>query len=545
MTPGPNLYDARILESGPVRLRHCVRGRRHHRANLGVEMMHKTLTLLAASAAFFWSSAGGALVPTPGIVYPGFKAPPLSANPWPGKVNNAITTTVQRRATAIGLAANDMARVETVRGIADVATKRAGLLGAVSRAGNILSWASLLMAVPSIVQGVIGLADGTTDPETGLPEPQQQYESLGDAVLVPAGKLIPNYPTLQPSFGTGEGMRRWIVLAINNPNGGADITVNCVGMVAAAAAHCAIHTYEKTIKVDQKEPPWGLTYVKDWGASWSFEFSRPRYISSAGVAKVARTLGVSVGGDYGYQAPSAPQCLTGMASNKTCIVDPIYIAGKVEGTPADAPYYLPGHAKGMPAAPKTLADLIQDMWREAAAQPNYKGIALPLNNPLTEAELEAQRQANSAAWPSLGDLTAPISSAAVAGQTQAAVPLPANGTLQPSNPAYVPDPITGVVTSPTTTTAPALDLGPNPGIGAPADPVAPPMASILDPLFTWFPNTAVTLGPGECPRPTLDVFDEHFVMEAHCTLIEQQRALFSAAFIAIWTMAAAFIILRA
>lgn len=508
--------------------------------------MRHSWKLLAASAAFFWSVAGGALVPTPGIVYPGFKSPPLSANAWPGKVNNAITTTVQRRATSLGIAATDIARVETVRGIADVATKRATLLGAVSRAGNIISWASLLMAIPGIVQGVIGLADGTTDPETGLPEPQQQYTSLGDMVLVPAGKLIPNYPTLQPSFGTGEGQRRWIVLSINHPNGGLpDINVNCVGMVAAAAAHCAIHTYEKTVKVDQAEPPWGLTYVKDWGASWSFEFSRPRYISSAGVAKVARTLGVSVGGTYGYQAPNAPQCQSGMSSNNACVVDPIYIAGKVEGTPADAPYYLPGHAKGMPTSPKTLADLIQDMWREAAAQPNYKGIAVPLNNPLTEAELEAQKVANPAAWPTLGDMTAPISSAAVAGQTQAAVPLPANGTLLPSSPQYVPDPITGVTTSPSGSTAPALDLGPNPGIGAPPVPEAPTMAAIVDPLFNWFPGLAIEVPNGDCPIFNVTLFEVDHVMDAHCQLVEDHRAAFSVLFMLIWTIASAFIILRA
>ena len=76
----------------------------------------------------------------------------------------------------------------------------------------------------------------------------------------------------------------------------------------------------------------------------------------------------------------------------------------------------------------------------------------------------------------------------------------------------------------------------------------PTARQILQPLLDLFPDFRSFVVPSHqatCPKPTFNVFGKQVVMDAHCTISEEQRSALYAVMAAVWAMTAAFIILRA
>lgn len=109
-------------------------------------------------------------------------------------------------------------------------------------------------------------------------------------------------------------------------------------------------------------------------------------------------------------------------------------------------------------------------------------------------------------------------------------------------------PGTTTPTTTPTTTNPKPDLGPDPGIGAPTLEATPTAAAILAPLLGLFPDLRSYVVPShsaECPKPSIDLWDRHLVLQEHCTVLEGVRPALYAIMAAVWLMVAVFIILAA
>ena len=84
---------------------------------------------------------------------------------------------------------------------------------------------------------------------------------------------------------------------------------------------------------------------------------------------------------------------------------------------------------------------------------------------------------------------------------------------------------------------------------APADPVALTSDDITG---VFFPDTFTTLRAWQmparavaCPTWSFSVFSHSYTIDAHCALIENQRAFFSSIMLLVWSLAALFIVLGA
>lgn len=191
--------------------------------------------------------------------------------------------------------------------------------------------------------------------------------------------------------------------------------------------------------------------------------------------------------------------------------------------------------KAAPVNPQIIADTVNQAWQQAASQPGYQGLPYSFTDPVTASDVEAWRSANPASYPNVGDAVSPALN-------------PSTGSVT------LPQPGTGSTTQPGIPTAPEgspqLDLGLDPGIGAPNLEATPTGAQILAPITALFPdlrNFQVPAHQAECPRPVFDlaVVGKQVQMDAHCMLAEDVRGpLYNASLLG-WVIVALFIVLSA
>lgn len=228
---------------------------------------------------------------------------------------------------------------------------------------------------------------------------------------------------------------------------------------------------------------------------------------------------------------SGGSCKTLTAPNAT--------PGVITKTPAEAADDLTPEQLAAPVKPQLIADVVNQMWQQAAAQPGYQGLPYVYSDPVTAADVEAWRSANPSSYPTVGDAVSPAVNPATGTVT---LPQPGAGT----SPAPGTQP--GIPTAPEG--SPQLDLGLDPGIGSPNLEATPTGAQILEPLTRLFPdlrNFQVPAHQAECPRPVFDlaVIGQQVQMDAHCTISEDVRGpLYNASLLA-WVLAALFIVLSA
>lgn len=191
--------------------------------------------------------------------------------------------------------------------------------------------------------------------------------------------------------------------------------------------------------------------------------------------------------------------------------------------------------KELPVNPKIIADIANQAWQKASSQPGYQGLPYSYNDPITVGDVEAWRASNPSSYPTVGDA---VSSAVN----------PSTGTVPITSPGQGANPTPGIPTAPEG--SPQLDLGIDPGIGAPSLENTPTGAQVLAPITGLMPdlrNFQVPSHQGECPKPEfyLDILRTTVRMDAHCTLFEEARgAVYNGSLLA-WVLAAILIILSA
>lgn len=235
---------------------------------------------------------------------------------------------------------------------------------------------------------------------------------------------------------------------------------------------------------------------------------------------------------------------TGQVGSPTQALDPFAAVSTVPET-----------VKAQPLDPALLATMANKLWQQAAAIPGYSGLPYSMSNPITAADVQAWQSANPTAYPTVGDALAPIAPGATAGTNIPVVPMP-NTTVTPTtptNPSTNPgtNPGTTVTVQPGTSGAVNIDvqlnLGPDPGVSAPALEQTPTAQSILSPITSLLPGlkSLQVSGVGACPTPTFTIFNRSYTMDAQCILLEQNRAKIQAVMLAFWAITALFVVLRA
>lgn len=193
--------------------------------------------------------------------------------------------------------------------------------------------------------------------------------------------------------------------------------------------------------------------------------------------------------------------------------------------------------------PQLVAAVANRLWQQAAAQPGYDGIPYPSANPISTEEATQWQEANPQAWPSVRDFVQPRTDVATNTDTVAL----------PTNPTQVGAPPTSFTTAPNpSTTNPnaeqdPLNLGPDPATPAPTLESPPTAQQILDPVLNMLPghrSFSASGQAGQCPAPTINLYGTH-TLDAHCTLIDQNKGVIQAAMTFAWATVALFIVLSA
>jgi hypothetical protein len=209
-------------------------------------------------------------------------------------------------------------------------------------------------------------------------------------------------------------------------------------------------------------------------------------------------------------------------------------------------------AKAQPVSDAVIAKIVDTAWKNAASQPNYQGLPYSVTQPVTASDVATWRAENPTSVPTLGDLLMPANN-------------PGTSTV-PISPTVVASPVTGPMPTPPPTTSNdvnvintpnvnvvnnvKVDLGPDPGVGAPNLESTPTATSILQPLLNLMPdlkNYAVPTHSSECPKASISIplFDKTFSLDAHCTLAEDLRTPIYTMMVMVWTLSSVFIILAA
>lgn len=215
------------------------------------------------------------------------------------------------------------------------------------------------------------------------------------------------------------------------------------------------------------------------------------------------------------------------------------VADKTGVTPQEAIDNLPDEDLDKKLNPEIIAALANQAWQQATTDPNYDGLPFPQSNPLTAADVLPWIQANPDLAPTVRDFVSPNPTTNSSSNPWS---LPAN----PASPAPTPaqpnqDTVNPGAGSPTT------NLGPDPGIGAPALEPIPTAQQIAQPILDMLPDLrgyTTSSHTGECPRPTIELYGTH-VLDAHCILIDDNKAIIQAAMLLAWALIALFIVLSA
>lgn len=200
---------------------------------------------------------------------------------------------------------------------------------------------------------------------------------------------------------------------------------------------------------------------------------------------------------------------------------------------------IPAADKSKPLNPVIVAATANQLWRQAAAKPGYSGFPYPQANPITAAEAQTWQQTNPAVWPSVSDFVSPKAPIAT---DPTGFALPSDATAPTVTPTTQTDPS---VVNPGAAN-PLANLGPDPATPQPTLEKTPTAHEILSPLLNLMPDMRsfqVPTHSSQCPIPEFDVWGNHFKMNAHCNMIQDNHATIEATFVLVWAILALFIVL--
>lgn len=428
------------------------------------------------------------------------------------KVQAAISAAIQNKQIKRGFAANDPRYGSTISSVSGLLSSVAGGTAGVIVAGAITApaWATVAISIgvgavvtAGVTLAVNGLLDWLFSPSSTDPTPITQHSSS--------------------PISTGNGLTQ----------GGPYWQTSILGIMGSDPMS-AIQTAVS------------LNWPADAGSTYEVgtctTTTNPTKTSCL-ITRVNKTTGFKQTGYAAISATFVPSgapanCQPGFVYRPTnCIAVPAQTLADAKVSAQQAIDNIPSSELAKPLNPSLIATLADKAWRDAAAMPGYNGLPYVATDPITSAEVNAWKNANPAAWPTVQDFVAPQPA------TYSPWTLPADPLAPTQNPT--------TSTSPSTNPAannPLQNLGPDPGIGAPTLESTPTAQQILQPLLNLFPDFRTFVVPSHqatCPKPSFNVFGKTIVMESHCDISESIRATLFAVMSAVWVMGAAIIILKA
>lgn len=254
-------------------------------------------------------------------------------------------------------------------------------------------------------------------------------------------------------------------------------------------------------------------------------------------------------GSATYKASGSPSACSGTTFSVSGTCTP-YTYAAVPVQPASAVplgtaiSHIPSSDLNKQLNPVLVAAVADQAWRSAAAQPGYDGLPYQASDPITQADAARWQAANPNSWPTVSDFVSP--------QATPSTGTPASPWVLPNTPSpvssYSPTTSPQQTTSTNPSTQPVSNLGPDPGIGQPTLEATPTAQQILQPILSLFPDLRSYIVPshsGVCPKPSMDLWGKHLMLDGHCNLLEDNRPAIQAVMAMVWVMVALFIILAA
>jgi len=311
----------------------------------------------------------------------------------------------------------------------------------------------------------------------------------------------------------------------------------CVYQVCGSSAQAAAQAYAQDANAGGAAYDWvvdSCTAVTSASASCTFDLED----KSTGVVESTTSIGPGLSGS----AWSQSACSSGMWHDSGCMayVAPPPTPVETQTLPLDqAIADLPASDEDMPVGSPWMADLTDSLWQQAASQAGYQGLPYPSDSPISSSDVGSIQSLDPSSYPTVGDLVAPGADGSSTGSQ----------TGSTSSPYGVSDP--SAASTPAATnpgSGPEANLGPDPGIGLPTLESIPTAAQILAPLLNLLPDFrsyAVPAHTGTCPQPSFTWAGTTYTWTKHCELIEQNRSLIYGAFVVVFSLAAALIVLTA
>ncbi|HVW49896.1 MAG TPA: hypothetical protein VHC91_05750 [Trinickia sp.] len=220
------------------------------------------------------------------------------------------------------------------------------------------------------------------------------------------------------------------------------------------------------------------------------------------------------------------------------------------------PNILPTDLQEAPMDPNQVAQIADDMFKQASQEVGYDGLPYDVNKPITATDATNAQKDFGLAWPRNEDFLDPMTDSSAFPTSGMTSPLassdpgssanPQNTALgnpdsgaSPSNPASGTDPASSPSTSnPASTTIATCGLPGQPkceidwGSDVPPAPSAPSEQTptgdqIIQPLinlyYSLINGIQVPAHPSECPKATFNFLNNSYTISSHCDLLEELR----------------------
>ncbi|MDH6146084.1 MULTISPECIES: hypothetical protein [Paraburkholderia] len=443
----------------------------------------------------------------------------------------AIAGVVAATAAANGFVANDPRIAETVKAIgASAAALGASIAAAAGEAVGAVPWIAV-GAAAGIGAVLAGVPTSLGDDSMAA----WQFNSDGTVTVNPSsssqgsgGSGSSPFPALTP------GQSYWQSLP------GVGSSPDAAAQAAAQAANVgSLAPYNETEIID------GCTYMYQGEYQCAYHV-----VGSDGSPHGSGNI-------YAGQSSTSwtgAACASGLVISGACTAyvpppsfsSPSPVTESVDQTVAG----VPADDLSEPLNPALLAALVGALWSQAAEDDGYSGLPYPVNAPPTSGQAQDVETSlgGSAGAPSVGSVTS------------------GSGTLTGANPS---DPFsmpagtttgtgtgtgtsTGTGTGTTTATDPGsgaqVNLGPDPGIGAPSLESIPTAAQILAPLLGLMSDLkawAVPAHTSQCPEPSFDLWGTTYTFTTQCDLLEQYGSGITIGFEVAFAVAAVLTVLTA
>ena len=437
---------------------------------------------------------------------------------YTGKLNQAVGGLIQFKIGKWGFAANDPRIPATLSAVGTAATTIA--VGVGTGAIATVGWPALLVSagITALVSGAVSLsqdalykwffnADSTISSE-GSQSTSTTNLPLADGVTYTPAPLISGSTAYCSSDGKiCSGNPMTTLLAVYG-------TVGVAGNVDTNSTRykwgsCTNKTTFVTC----------ATLMSTYSASkgWSDYFQN----GSPGVNIVQNYAGVAC------TSNSYSKGSTCTALNLPTIDTPG--SNVINATPSAAVANVPDTELSKPVSDQMLAASANAIWKQMASS---NGLPWSASDPITPADVAAWKAVNPGATPTVSDFLAPVAS-----PSTSTVPITQPGTSTQTGP--------GTTTS---TGTQSVDFGPNPNIGTPLLEPTPTAQSIMSPILNLMPdlkNFAVPSHQSVCPTGSFYWNSRTFVIDAQCSLIDNNRTLIEGFMLLVWSLTAVFIVLRA